>query len=369
MNEDISNNQNPEEPQREQQPEAPQEPVQQTPPPPPPPSAPFQQAQPQYAPPQYGAYPPPPRPANGRNWIIPVALGIGCLPWALLFFLFLGAIISGIGGGVGKGDVALIHITGAITGGESKGGILSGATVGSEDVIQDMEKIRKKSGIKAVVLRINSPGGSAAGSEEIYNEIIRLRKSGKIVYASMGDMAASGGYYIASACDKIYADANTLTGSIGVIFSLADMSDLYKKIGYKAETIKAGKYKDIGSPNRPLTAEERAMLQGLVNDTYTNFMTAVANGRKMPLSKVKQLAEGRIYSGNSALKAGLIDKIGGLRETEAAVAKQAGIKGQAEVVEYGGGGLFGSFSGSDSDSSAENLKDAMRREFLKKLVE
>lgn len=375
MNEEIENNRNPnpEEPAPPAGPEPTPEPQQaaQQPgpgqaaaPPPPPPG--YYRGAPPYVP-----YPPPQRPRTAA-WLIPLSLAIGCLPWVILFLIVMGAIIGAAisGGGAPYGrHVALIHISGAITAGRSGSSLFSEAVAGSEDVIKEMEKVRENDGAKVVVIRINSPGGSASGSEEIYNEIIRLRESGKTVYASMGDVAASGGYYIASACNKIYADSNTLTGSIGVIFSLADMSDLFKKIGYKPEVIKAGKYKDIGSPDRPLTPEERAILQSLVNETYVNFLTAVSKGRHIPMDRVKQLAEGRIYTGMGAKKVKLIDEIGGLQDTIKAAALSVGITGKPKVVEYGRKGLFGGFFDAESESLSRSLADAARKEFIKKMLD
>ncbi|MCX6345471.1 MAG: signal peptide peptidase SppA [Armatimonadetes bacterium] len=349
MSEEFTNNTNPE-------PERP------TPPPPPiPPQGAYYQV-PQYA-------PPPPRPPRNNTWMIPVSLVIGCLPWVILGLMLMVAIIGSIvSSGVSGEHVALLHVSGVITGGKSSSSMFGDSVVGSEDLVAQLESLRKKSGVKVIVLRINSPGGSASGSEEVYNEIVRVRKAGKLVYASMGDLAASGGYYIASACDKIYANSSTMTGSIGVIFPLADLSDLYKKIGYKSVIVKAGKYKDIGSSDRPLTSEERAMLQALVNETYSGFLNAVADGRKMPLSRVKQLAEGRIYTGTQALKVNLIDNIGGLHETIAAAAKAAGIKGEPKVQEYGKKGFIELLSGG-SESASDRLSDVAQRELIKKLLQ
>lgn len=364
MNDDTCRDQNPEPEQTEQPREQHSEPeVQQSTPPPPPPPPPGYY-HPQYV--QFGQAQQPRR--NG--WLIPVSLAVGCLPWGILFLIILTAMVGAMSSGPRAGEhVALVQIVGQITGGKSGSGPFSGTVAGSETIVRQMEEIRENDKVKAVVIRINSPGGSAAGSEEIYNEIRRLQESGKIVYASMGDVAASGGYYIASACDRIYANSNTLTGSIGVIFSLADLSSLYKKIGYRAETIKAGKYKDIGSPDRPLTAEERAMLQALVDDTYTTFVGSVAKGRKMSVEQVREVAEGRIYTGTQAAKVKLVDEIGGLRETIRAAAAAGGIEGEPEVIEYGDRGFLDAILSSESSVASEQLTDAVRRELIKKLLQ
>lgn len=328
----------------------------------------------QAVPPREQHIPPPPPyvpPTPQRRthwWLIPVSLVVGCLPWVILFFIFIAAVIGGVANiDDDGGNVALIRVSGVITGGESDRSPFGDSSTGSEDLVADLEKARKNDAVKAIVLRINSPGGSAAGSEEVYNEIMRIRKSGKPVYTSMGDVAASGGYYIASACDKIYADENTLTGSIGVIFQTTDLSGLFSKIGVSPETIKSGQFKDIGSPNRPITPAERALLQGMIMDIYDNFVRAVADGRKIPVSEVKKIADGRVFTGGQALNAKLIDKIGGLHETVKQAAVAGGISGEPEVVEYGDRGFLGSlFSGSENSSS--HIDKAVSKEVLEKLM-
>ena len=364
MNDEFTQNPNPEQNQSQppnqggvppQQPRAPYQPS-------PPPGGYFA---PQGPYPPYGPYGPPPR--RSRWWLIPVALGVGCLPWFILFVVFVTMVAGGGDGGSARGrHIALIRVSGVITAGKSGGGFFGDSVAGSEDLIAQLEKARKNPDARVIVIRINSPGGSPSGSEEVYNEIQRVRRDGKTVYTSMGDVAASGGYYIASATDKIYADSNTLTGSIGVILPLADMSELYKKIGYRSQTVKAGKYKDMGSSDRPLTPEERALLQGLVNDTYGNFLQAVAKGRNMPLSQVKKLAEGRIYSGNQALKVKLIDGIGGMHETIRAAAKAGGITGEPKVVEYSHKGFFESVFGGSEEKT--QLKEAAARKLLEEML-
>lgn len=313
-------------------------------------------------PPAYGVRPP--RNTDGRisRWMVPTSIAIGCLPWLILLGMLIGSVVGG-GGNMEVGEsVALIHVSGVITGGSSSSSVFGDASSGSEDLVDQLERARKSKKVKAVVIRINSPGGSAAGSEEVYHQIMRVRDSGKPVYASMGDVAASGGYYIAAACNKIYADQGTMTGSIGVIFQTADMSKLFDKIGYKAETVKSGKFKDIGSPNRAMTPEERALLQGMVNNIYEGFVKAVADGRKMQVEKVKSIADGRIFTGSQALEAGLVDKIGGLRDTTKAAARAAGIDGEPAIVEYGRKGFFESlFGSSEAGSRAVEEYKMMRR--------
>lgn len=235
----------------------------------------------------------------------------------------------------------------------SDGGLFSDSSAGSERVVEQLERARKDEAVKAVVIRINSPGGSAAASEEIYKQILIVRKT-KPVYASMGDVAASGGYYIASACDRIYANGSTITGSIGVIMEATDLSGLFDKIGVDVQTIKSGKYKDMGSPSRALTPEEKQLIQGMIDDTYQQFVDAVSAGRKMPRARVMELATGRIYTGRQARNLNLVDEIGGLRDAVLAAGKAGGIKGEPVVNKYGRrGGLKGLLS---ETSVAENLR-------------
>jgi protease-4 len=271
--------------------------------------------------------------------------------------VLIGMIAAGIGGLNRDGiepsgpKVALIHVNGVIDSGSSDG-IFSSDTAGSEKLVEQLEKARKDSSVKAIVLRINSPGGSAAASEEIYNEILRVRER-KPVYASMGDVAASGGYYIAAACNRVYANSATATGSIGVIMESPNLSGLFKKLGVDMQVVKSGKYKDMGNPARPLTSEERQLIQGMIDNTYEQFVTAVSNGRRMPIGKVKSLATGRVYTGQQAKNLGLVDDIGGLRETILAAGKSGGISGEPKVAKYGRqGGLAGLF---ENKSAARQL--------------
>ena len=148
----------------------------------------------------------------------------------------------------------------------------------------------------------------------------------------MGDVAASGGYYVASAADKIMANPGTITGSIGVIAEMGNVEELFKKIGVKIEVIKSGKHKDIGSPVRPITPEERKMLQGLINNAYEQFVTAVAKGRNMPYEKVKELADGSIYTGQQAKENGLIDELGNIQDAIKLAGQLAGIKGEPNII-------------------------------------
>jgi len=205
---------------------------------------------------------------------------------------------------------------------------------GSEQWAKRIEALAETKGVKAIVLDINSPGGSVGAVQEIYSRILRVKKEhpGLKFVALFGDVAASGGYYIAAACDKIVAHPGTLTGSIGVIFNVSNMEGLFAKIGYKSDPIKSGKHKDIGSPARPMTAEERKILQDLIDDAYGQFVAAVADGRHLPVDVVKPLADGRIYSGNQALANHLVDQLGDSHDALMLAAQMGGIKDEKPKV-------------------------------------
>lgn len=168
--------------------------------------------------------------------------------------------------------------------------------------------------IKGILIRINSPGGTVGMSQEVYEAVRAVRAKGTPVVVSMGDVTASGGYYIAAAADRIFANPGTLTGSIGVIMHLMNWQETEKKIGIYPQVIKSGQFKDIGSPDRPMTAPEKELLQTIIMDSYDQFVTAVATGRKMDKDAVKKLADGRIYSGRQAQQAKLVDDLGGYDE-------------------------------------------------------
>ncbi len=217
-------------------------------------------------------------------------------------------------------------------GGDSIGVIQVEGTINdSRDIIDSLKQFGDSSGIKAIILRIDSPGGAVAPTQEIYEEIEKLKKK-KPVIASFGGMAASGGYYIGSACDQIVANPGTLTGSIGVIMQLGNIEDLLKKIGVQGYSVKSGANKDIGSPLKPLTPEGKAILQGLVDNVHAQFVRAVAKGRRLTEDKVKSLADGRVYSGEQAKGLGLVDVLGNMEDAVELAAKRVGMKGKPQVV-------------------------------------
>lgn len=206
------------------------------------------------------------------------------------------AIMSSDGLSISKKSVAVIEIVGPI--------------MSSMPVVEKLESYIKNDNIPVIVIRLNTPGGGVAASQEIYETVIKARHAGKKVVASMGAIAASGGYYIAAACDTVVANPGTITGSIGVIINFADFSELYKKIGIDFPSRKSGKYKDIGSPSRKMTEEEKVLLDSVVMDTYEQFVQAVSEGRDMDLATVRSHADGRIFSGRQAKEIGLVDVLG-----------------------------------------------------------
>jgi len=208
---------------------------------------------------------------------------------------------------------------------------IEGPIVDSHDAVEDLKEYVKNPSIKAIVVRVDSPGGAVAPSQEIYEEIKKAALKKKVV-VSMGSIAASGGYYISAPATKIMANPGSITGSIGVIMELPNFEGLMKKIGVKTEVIKAGDHKDLASVFRELDPEERAIIQGVLNDVHEQFIMAVSEGRKMPVEKVREIADGRIFSGKQALGAGLIDQLGGLEDAIDAAKSLSGIKGEVTII-------------------------------------
>ncbi|MHB2026022.1 MAG: signal peptide peptidase SppA [Elusimicrobiota bacterium] len=210
------------------------------------------------------------------------------------------------------------------------------ASGGVEQWTKRLRELAREPGVKAIVLDINSPGGSVGAVQEFYSQIERVRREKHIpIVALFDDVAASGGYYIASACDRIVAHPGTLTGSIGVIFPISNFQGLFKKIGYQMTPIKSGRFKDIGSPARSLTAAEKNLLQNLVSDAYDQFLSAVSAGRGISKENLKPLADGRIFSGRQALGVRLVDQLGDSTDAVHLAAKLAGIKGKPKIRRAG----------------------------------
>jgi len=242
------------------------------------------------------------------------------LIFVILFvlFVFISLIVVLFQKNLPVGDrIALIRIEGPI--------------IDSKETLDELKDYVKDTSIKAIVLRIDSPGGGVAPSQEIYEEVRKAVAKKKIV-VSMGSVAASGGYYIAAPATKIVANPGTLTGSIGVIMEIPNIESLMNKIGVKTEVIKSGQHKDIASIFRGIKKEEREILQDVLDNVHEQFVEAVAEGRKMVHDDVKRIADGRIFTGQQALKVGLVDELGNLEDAMKAAAKLSGIKGEPVVV-------------------------------------
>ena len=238
-----------------------------------------------------------------------------------------------------KSKVALIRIEGPI--------------LDSTNAVDEIKEYGKDSAIKAIILRIDSPGGAVAPSQEIYSEVKKAAAKKKVV-VSMGSIAASGGYYIASPATRIIANPGTLTGSIGVIMEIPNIEGLMNKIGIRTEVIKSGKNKDIGSMFRTMKKEERALLQGLMDNVHEQFIRAVAEGRKKKIEDVRAIADGRVFTGEQALSYGLVDELGTLEDATRVAAKLAGIREEPEVV---------------SKKDKISIFDVLRNKFPKELTD
>ncbi len=211
---------------------------------------------------------------------------------------------------------------------------VEGVILDSQETVGELRKFSENPYVKAIVLRIDSPGGGVVPSQEIHDAIKRIRaKNNKAVIASLGSVAASGGYYIAAATDRIVANPGTLTGSIGVIMETANVEGLLQKIGVEGVVIKSGRYKDLGSPLRKMSEEERRLLQSVMDDVHAQFIEAVAEGRAIELKDAQALADGRIFTGRQAKEVQLVDEIGDLDDAIQLAADVVGIEGEPRVVE------------------------------------
>ncbi len=203
----------------------------------------------------------------------------------------------------------------------------------AEPVLDDLHDLADDPRVEALVVRINSPGGNVGASQEIYSGIQRVRReSGKPVIASLGDVAASGGYYVACATESVFADPGTLTGSIGVIMEMPEVGGLLEKVGVRMQVVKSGRLKDIGSMYRSMTPEETLVLQGVIDDTFGQFVDAVAEGRRLPRARVLAVADGRVMTGRQAVRAGLVDRLGDLEDAVRAAGQMAEIKGRPHIA-------------------------------------
>jgi protease-4 len=248
----------------------------------------------------------------------PILLGLFILTG--IFFLFLGGISLLISSLITHSPQTDIF--------SRKEGVgvveLKGLIVSSEQVLKHLTEFRNNPNVKSIVLRIESPGGAVGAAQEIYQEIKRTNEV-KPVVASMGSMGASGGYYAALGADIIMANPGTMTGSIGVIVKFPNLEGLFEKIGYKSQVIKSGPLKDIGASNRPLSEDERKIMQDLIDNVYNQFVRDIAAARSMPEETIFELADGRVYTGEQALEAGLIDSLGNFTDAITIAADLGGL--------------------------------------------
>ncbi|MDE1160575.1 MAG: signal peptide peptidase SppA [Acidobacteriaceae bacterium] len=300
--------------------------------------------------PAYGyGYPPPPPGGKRSGWIwalVAIAIvGVVMIIVAAIWASALKSIVKSGDGNVSSStfssnSIAVIEINGVI--------------LDADKIDKQLEKYGNDSDVKAILLRINSPGGGAAASQEIYHEVMRVRtEKHKRIEASVESVGASGAYYIASACDKIYANQASVVGSIGVIMSWTNYGDLMRWAKMKNVTISKGELKDAGDPTRDLTPKEQAYFQGLVDNMYGQFVHDVAIGRHTTDARILPLATGQVWTGQQALPLGLIDAEGGYHEALLDTAKSVGIKGEPSVVKPSKEkhGLLGLLSGSDDVDS------------------
>ncbi len=254
-----------------------------------------------------------------KRILVGVVVIVAILGFFILLFLVMGRMF-GRSGQLAFGErIAVVEIRGVIT--------------QSADIIEEIHQHLEDGGIRAIILRIDSPGGGVGPSQEIYREIIKAKEKKKVV-TSMGSVAASGGYYIAAASDLIVANPGTITGSIGVVMEFTSLEELLKKIGIKGVVLKAGENKDIGSPFREMTPDEKRIIQEVIDNVHQQFIDAVAKGRKGKMNRtdVVKVADGRIFTGEQAKDLGLVDRMGNLDDTIDIAAELAGITGKPSVV-------------------------------------
>ncbi|MCX7793391.1 MAG: signal peptide peptidase SppA [Thermodesulfovibrionales bacterium] len=208
---------------------------------------------------------------------------------------------------------------------------VEGPILTSWEAIEELKNYRENKSIRAIVLRVDSPGGAVAPSQEIYEEVKKTAKE-KPVVVSMGAVAASGGYYISAAASRIIANPGTLTGSIGVIMEIPNIKGLMDKIGIKTEVIKSGRYKDLASVFKDMEPDQRKILQSVLDEVHEQFIKAVSEGRNIPVEEVRKIADGRVFTGSQALSLGLVDELGNIEDAIKKAAELSGIKGRPEIV-------------------------------------
>jgi len=259
--------------------------------------------------------------AKRRDWVIGILILASVLFVAFIFIVgFWGISGDTTGLGISGNKIGLVELRGVI--------------YDSRSMVRKMERMRESDAIRAVVLRIDSPGGGVAASQEIYEAVKSFRESGKPIVVSMGSVAASGGYYVACGADSILANPGTTTGSIGVILEVPNFKGLLDKIGVKFEVVKSGTFKDTGSPYRDMTSRERKYLQSYINDAFGQFVSVVAENRRLKKEEVLSFADGRIFTGQQAIELGLVDRLGDYDAAIRLAAEMAGLKGKPKTYRF-----------------------------------
>ncbi|MCS6802724.1 MAG: signal peptide peptidase SppA [Chloroflexota bacterium] len=275
---------------------------------------------------------------------------LGLVTAALFLFgacgvgFLLGVAVGGTVAPFSAPAVAVIEVTGPITSGE--GDPFAGGMAGSAKIVRWIEQAADDPRVRAIVLRIDSPGGDVTAADEIYNAVVKAKAKEKKVVASFGSMAASGGYYIAAPADRIVANPTSITGSIGVISVIPDVSGLLAKLGVESYIFKSGPHKDSSSGLRPLTESDRRIWQSIIDDVYERFIEVVAKGRGMDTATVRALADGRILTGRQALQVKLVDELGDLPEAIRTASELAGISGEPSILTYRDRGFFAALASS-----------------------
>jgi protease-4 len=272
---------------------------------------------------------------TGKQRLLWLAIGAG-LAFALVcvscgVFFVIAASLGTSDLAVGPA-VAIVRVEGIIVSGTPPIDPFSSTTGAYSGVVVDhLTQAEEDPNVKAVVLHVDSPGGSVVGSDEIYQQMLAMTKP---VVVSMGELAASGGYYVSAPANEIFANPATLTGSIGVISQFINIGELLEEYGVEVTTIKSGEFKDIGSLFRSMSDKEKASWQAIIDETYDEFVQIVADGREMSVAEAKELADGRIYTGRQALDLGLVDQLGNLDAAIQRAAELGGIEGEPRIVEY-----------------------------------
>ncbi|MDZ4712119.1 MAG: signal peptide peptidase SppA [bacterium] len=289
-------------------------------------------------------------------WGIFISLIVIGLLFTGLSFLFLAKIISGTDreyeqSGKGNGKIAVVDLNFTI--------------ISSESIVKQFKKYREDKSIKGILLRVNTPGGGVASSQEMYEAVRQTRDAGKPVVVSIGSLGASGGYYVACGGSTIMADPGSLVGSIGVIINLMNFQSLAEKIGISETTIKSGELKDAGSPFKDLTEKDKAYFQSIVDDSYDQFLDVVSTSRKMDKEKLKEYADGRVFTGRQAFDIGLIDSLGTFEDAIRLTGRMAGIEGEPAIVrERDRLTLIERILDSFSNNEIKSIKEELKNEFI-----